>query len=249
MRRKSMNKKFLKLGSIAGILSFAPVAISAGCGSKGGETPTDSLANKKALVEQALKDLNAKIETVADGTKKAELKKEVEAIKKDFDAAKTIKDFEAVDAKIKKVAAKVESGSTSEQDKYKTCFTLGEGKDRIKEAIEAIKKDSKSYSFAYDRKGHNIVCFKGQINWKSGDKVVALNITGILKEHIEKNSVQLANAKKPTYNGKKGEAISSILDFKLEGNTVKFSFKLAKFENNKPVLDDPIVYNAEVSLA
>lgn len=112
-----------------------------------------------------------------------------------------------------------------------------------------MKKDPKSYSFTYDRKGHNIVCFKGRINWSKGDKVVALNIIGTLKEHIEKNGVQLANAEKPTYNSKKGEAISSILDFKLEGNTVKFSFKLAKFENNKPVLDDPIVYNAEVSLA
>lgn len=242
-----MNKKLLKLGSIAGVLSFAPVAISAGCGSKGEETPADSVAAKKALVEQSLKDLNAKIEAVTDETKKAELKKEAEAIKKDFDAAKTVKDFEAVDTKIKEVAAKVESGSTptpSKEEKYQGCLSIVD-KDKV---LEFANSTDTGNIWAYSYTTKKILLFKGgKINWKS-PYGTAFDVKDSLLERVSEKNVQLVNPETPTYSG--GKKLSAYMKVEKKGNELTISFRVAKYDKDgNHDLSDETVYRVKVSLA
>ncbi|MDD1371511.1 hypothetical protein [Metamycoplasma hyosynoviae] len=235
-----IKKKNLLIISIP-LLTSTSLAFSVACK----DTKAEQLQKAISTYQTELKVAEQLIKELEDATKYPQLqndltmlKKEVEAIKKEFEKAKTsTTELQKLITKIKIKTQTTQQKKHEEDSRDKTFDSIDASNsleiisENASDFYEAIRQGN---DFYFDRKAYKLVAVeKGKRpNWTEVQKyLVNVNIKDIASD------LQLANDAEPLYGGNK---ISGKIDYQIKDNEIIFKYKVAFFNKGNPKVSEKI---------
>ncbi|MDC8920815.1 hypothetical protein PR068_00480 [Metamycoplasma hyosynoviae] len=235
-----IKKKNLLIISIP-LLTSTSLAFSVACK----DTKAEQLQKAISTYQTELKVAEQLIKELEDATKYPQLqndltmlKKEVEAIKKEFEKAKTsTTELQKLITKIKIKTQTTQQKKHEEDSRDKTFDSIDASNsleiisENASDFYEAIRQGN---DFYFDRKAYKLVAVeKGKRpNWTEVQKyLVNVNIKDIASD------LQLANDAEPLYGGNK---ISGKIDYQIKDNEIIFKYKVAFFSKGNPKVSEKI---------
>ncbi|MDD7847823.1 hypothetical protein [Metamycoplasma hyosynoviae] len=235
-----IKKKNLLIISIP-LLTSTPLAFSVACK----DTKAEQLQKAISAYQTELKVAEQLIKELEDATKYPQLqndlttlKKEVEAIKKEFEKAKTsTTELQKLITKIKIKTQTTQQKKHEEDSRDKTFDSIDASNsleiisENASDFYEAIRQGN---DFYFDRKAYKLVAVeKGKRpNWTEVQKyLVNVNIKDIA------SYLQLANDAEPLYGDNK---ISGKIDYQIKDNEIIFKYKVAFFNKGNPKVSEKI---------
>ncbi|UUD35198.1 hypothetical protein NPA07_05345 [Mycoplasmopsis caviae] len=269
-----MNRKLLKLGFVASFLSIGTIAISASCQKEDKDQPqADTLEQKKAKVEEKIKELEAKLREKNDTQLTSSINPLIKTMRENLTKAKTEEDINEIVKQTDNLLETVKNhqsagGSTTPsqpsnpaQPSQPVTPTPNPGtgttseankyqssfsivdKDKIKQLVSDIKENTFGYSFTAKK----ILLFNGKTDWKNAYGT-AFEINGDLLTKLN-NNFQIANPDRPTYTKNGEEKPSSYLKAEYSNNILTLSFRLVEYKRKKVDTNkDTTVYIVKFSL-
>ncbi|MDC8917097.1 hypothetical protein PR256_01925 [Metamycoplasma hyosynoviae] len=235
-----IKKKNLLIISIP-LLTATPLAFSVACK----DTKAEQLQKAISTYQTELKVAEQLIKELEDATKYPQLqndltmlKKEVEAIKKEFEKAKTsTTELQKLITKIKIKTQTTQQKKHEEDSRDKTFDSIDASNsleiisENASDFYEAIRQGN---DFYFDRKAYKLVAVeKGKRpNWTEVQKyLVNVNIKDIASD------LQLANHSEPLYAGNK---ISGKIDYEIKDKEIIFKYRVAFFNGGNPKVSEKL---------
>ncbi|MDC8962390.1 hypothetical protein [Metamycoplasma hyosynoviae] len=235
-----IKKKNLLIISIP-LLTSTSLAFSVACK----DTKAEQLQKAISTYQTELKVAEQLIKELEDATKYPQLqndltmlKKEVEAIKKEFEKAKTsTTELQKLITKIKIKTQTTQQKKHEEDSRDKTFDSIDASNsleiisENASDFYEAIRQGN---DFYFDRKAYKLVAVeKGKRpNWTEVQKyLVNVNIKDIASD------LQLANHSEPLYAGNK---ISGKIDYEIKDKEIIFKYRVAFFNGGNPKVSEKL---------
>ncbi|KDE42186.1 hypothetical protein NPL7_00925 [Metamycoplasma hyosynoviae] len=235
-----IKKKNLLIISIP-LLTSTPLAFSVACK----DAKAEQLQKAISAYQTELKVAEQLIQELEDATKYPQLqndltmlKKEVEAIKKEFEKAKTSTiELQKLITKIKLKTQATQQKKHEEDSRDKTFDSIDASNsleiisENASDFYEAIRQGN---DFYFDRKAYKLVAVeKGKRpNWTEVQKyLVNVNIKDIASD------LQLANHTEPLYGGNK---ISGKIDYEIKDKEIIFKYRAAFFNGGNPKVSEKL---------